>query len=95
MNGQSISLPRQALALLRGVDRGAWVRFFVGIFGLALAFASALLSTASREAGDEVATAVFASSALLLAGVVAFTTVPYLARRVVARTCLLYTSRCV
>ncbi len=85
MNGQSISLPRQALALLRGVERGAWVRFFVGIFGLALAFASALLSTASREAGDEVATAVFASSALLLAGVVAFTTVPYLARRVVAR----------
>jgi uncharacterized protein (DUF58 family) len=85
MNGQSISLPRQALALLRGVDRGAWVRFFVGIFGLALAFASALLSTASREAGDEVATAVFASSALLLAGVVAVTTVPYLARRVVAR----------
>ncbi len=84
MNGQSMSLPRQALALLRGVESGAWVRFFVGIFGLALAFASALLSTASREAGDVVATAVFASSALLLAGVVAVTTVPYLARRVVA-----------
>jgi len=31
-----------------------------GLFGLALAFASALLSTASREAGDVLATAVFA-----------------------------------
>ena len=36
-----------------------------------------------REAGDVLATVVFASSALLLAGVVAVTTVPYLARRVV------------
>jgi uncharacterized protein (DUF58 family) len=70
---------------LRGVERGAWVRFFIAIFGLALAFASALLSTASREAGDVLATAVFASSALLLAAVVAVSTVPYLARRVVAR----------
>jgi uncharacterized protein (DUF58 family) len=70
---------------LRGVERGAWVRFFVAIFGLSLAFASALLSTASREAGDVLATAIFASFALLLAGVVAVTIVPYLTRRVVAR----------
>jgi uncharacterized protein (DUF58 family) len=79
-----MSLRQQIVEALHGVERGAWVRFFVAIFGLALAFASALLSTASREAGDTLATAVFASSALLLAGVVAFTTVPYLARRVVA-----------
>ena len=58
--------------------------FFIALFGLTLAFASALLSTASREAGDTLATAVFASSALLLAGVVAVSTVPYLARRVMA-----------
>jgi uncharacterized protein (DUF58 family) len=79
-----MSLRQQVVVALRGVERGAWVRFLIAIFGLALAFASALLSTASREAGDALATAVFASSALLLAGVVAVTTVPYLARRVVA-----------
>jgi len=79
-----MSLRQQFVEALRGVERGAWVRFLIAIFGLALAFASALLSTASREAGDVLATAVFASSALLLAGVVAVTTVPYLARRVVA-----------
>jgi hypothetical protein len=80
-----MSLRQQFGEAIRGVERGAWVRFLVAIFGLGLAFASALLSTASREAGDTLATAVFASSALLLAGVVAVTTVPYLARRVVAR----------
>jgi len=79
-----MSLREQFVGALRGVERGAWVRFLIAIFGLALAFASALLSTASREAGDVLATAVFASSALLLAGVVAVSTVPYLARRVVA-----------
>ena len=80
-----MSLRRQFVELLRSIDRGAWVRFLIAIFGLALAFASALLSTVSREAGDVLATAVFASSALLLAAVVAVSTVPYLARRVVAR----------
>jgi uncharacterized protein (DUF58 family) len=79
-----MGLRQKFVDLLRGVERGAWLRFFIAIFGLALAFASALLSTASREAGDALATAVFASSALLLAGVVAISTVPYLARRVVA-----------
>jgi uncharacterized protein (DUF58 family) len=79
-----MGLRQQIARALGSVERGAWVRFFVAIFGLILAFASALLSTASREAGDTIATAVFASSALLLAGVVAVTTVPYLARRVVA-----------
>lgn len=79
-----MSLRQQFVEALHNVERGAWVRLLVAIFGLALAFASALLSTASREAGDALATAVFASSALLLAGVVAVSTVPYLARRVVA-----------
>ncbi len=80
-----MSLRRQFVDGLRGVERGAWVRFLGAIFGLALAFASALLSTASQEAGDALFTVVFASSALLLAGAVAVTTVPYLARRVVGR----------
>lgn len=80
-----MTLRQQLVDLFRGVERGAWIRFLIALFGLALAFASALLSTASREAGDVLATAVFASSALLLAAVVAITTVPYLARRVVAR----------
>jgi uncharacterized protein (DUF58 family) len=70
--------------IFNGIERGAWLRFFLAIAGLSLAFALALLSTASREAGDLVATAVYASSALLLAGVMALCTVPYLARRVVA-----------
>ena len=61
----------------------AWRRFFLAIFGLSLAFVLALLSTASRESGDVLATAVFASLALLLAGLVAVFAVPYLARRVV------------
>lgn len=80
-----MSLRQQFVDALRGVERGAWVRFLVAIIGLALAFASALLSTASREAGDALSTMIFASSALLLAGVVAVSTVPYLARRVVGR----------
>ncbi|MDR3763624.1 MAG: DUF58 domain-containing protein [Acidobacteriota bacterium] len=80
-----MGLRMQIVGVLRQVERGAWIRFFVAIFGLTLAFAAALLSTASREAGDVLATTVFASSSLLLAGVVAVTTVPYLTRRVVAR----------
>jgi uncharacterized protein (DUF58 family) len=80
-----MSLREQFVRALRDVERGAWMRFFVAIVGLSLAFASALLSTASSESGDVLATIVFASTALLLAGVVAVTTVPYLARRVVGR----------
>jgi uncharacterized protein (DUF58 family) len=79
-----MSLRRQFVDALRSVERGVWLRLLIAIFGLTLAFASALLSTAAREAGDAMATAVFASSALLLAGVVAVSTLPYLARRVVA-----------
>ena len=69
-------------ALWQRLDREAWVRFFIAIFGLTLAFTSAILSTAARESGNLITTAVLASLALLLAGVVAVTTVPYLAKRV-------------
>ncbi|HVP50858.1 MAG TPA: DUF58 domain-containing protein [Terriglobales bacterium] len=67
---------------LSGIDRGAWIRFFIALAGLALAFAAALFSSIARESGNVLATAVLASLALVLAGVVAVTVVPYLARRV-------------
>jgi len=70
------------LSALSGVERGAWIRFFIALVGLALAFAAALFSTVTRESGNLLATALLASVALILAGIVAVTTVPYLARRV-------------
>ena len=63
-------------------EREAWIRFLLAIVGLALAFGAALFSTVTKQAGNVIATAVFASLALLLAGFVGLTTVPYLARRV-------------
>ena len=77
---------RQSLAaLFTGVEREAWIRFIIAVLGLLLAFGAALLSTASREAGNLVATVVLASSSLLIAGIVGVVTVPYLARRVAVR----------
>jgi uncharacterized protein (DUF58 family) len=61
-----------------------WARFLLAIVGLALAFAAALFSTVTREAGNLWGTLVLASAALLLAVFVGLTTVPYLARRVAA-----------
>ena len=61
-----------------------WVRFLVAILGLILAFGAALFSTVSRESGNIWATVILASAALLLATLVGLTTVPYLARQVVA-----------
>jgi uncharacterized protein (DUF58 family) len=66
------------------LDGEAWLRFFLAIAGLVLAFAAAVFSSAARESGNMLATAIFASSALFLAAVVGITTVPYLARRVAA-----------
>jgi uncharacterized protein (DUF58 family) len=61
-----------------------WVRFLLAIAGLMLAFGTALFSTVAREAGNIWGTIILASVALLLATFVGLTTVPYLARRVVA-----------
>jgi len=61
-----------------------WVRFLVAILGLLLAFGAALFSTVSSESGNIWATIILASAALLLATFVGLTTIPYLARRVVA-----------
>ncbi len=71
-------------SILANVDGEAWLRFLMAVAGLALAFTAAVFSSAAKEAGNSTATAIFASSALLLAGIVAVTTVPYLARRVAA-----------
>jgi len=73
---------RSLAALLHLGLPEVWVRFLVALLGLGLAFAAALGSTLAREDGNVAATAVLASAALLLAGLVGLTTVPYLARRV-------------
>jgi uncharacterized protein (DUF58 family) len=84
---QSASAPR--LPILQRLTQAlhleipeVWVRFFLAIIGLGLAFAAALFSTVSRDAGNLWATVALASIALVLAVVVGLTTVPYLARRV-------------
>ncbi len=59
-----------------------WLRFLMALVGLGLAFAAALFSTISRQSGNVIATAALATVALLLAGLVGLTTVPYLARRI-------------
>ena len=61
-----------------------WVRFLIAIVGLVLAFGAALFSTVSRESGNIWTTIVLASAALMLATLVGLTTLPYLARQVVA-----------
>lgn len=60
------------------------LRFALAAGGLGLAFALALFSTVARESGKLAATALLASLALLLAGVVGVATVPYLTRRLAA-----------
>jgi len=81
-NQQSSIFNRQLRPWLGSLDRGAWIRFFLALAGLALAFGAALVSSVFREWGNLWATAMAATAALLIAGMVALTTVPYLARRV-------------
>jgi hypothetical protein len=71
-------------SVLASVDREAWQRFFMAVAGLGLAFTAAVFSSVARERGNMLATAIFATSALLLAGIVGLLTVPFLARRVAA-----------
>src|SRR3954469_11987218 len=66
---------------LARLDRGAWLRFFVAIAGLAVALISALYSSLFKVQGNATAAAIAASIALLLSGFVGLYTVPYLARR--------------
>jgi uncharacterized protein (DUF58 family) len=71
--------------LLAKIDSGAWVRFLIALFGLTLAFVSALLSTVANETGNVWAAVILASASLILAAVVGVAVVPYLARRVAIR----------
>lgn len=66
---------------LTSLDREAWTRFFIALGGLTIAFGSAMLSTAFRDEGNLIATAITASLALLTAGIVGVAIVPYLAKR--------------
>lgn len=68
----------------QGIDREAWLRFFMAVAGLGLAFAAAVFSSVARERGNTMATTIFALSALFLAAIVGFLTVPFLTQRVVA-----------
>jgi len=70
---------------LANIDREAWLRFFLTLAGLALAFAAAIFSAAAAEAGSPVASVIFASTALFLALLVGVLSVPFLFQRVVAR----------
>jgi uncharacterized protein (DUF58 family) len=71
-------------AALAHLDGEAWLRFVMAILGLALAFVAALFSSIARNSGNGIATALFASTALLLAGMVGVVVVPHLARRAIA-----------
>lgn len=63
------------------VDRPAWRRFFLALFGLSLAFFLALYSAALNLSGRHQWGATCAALSLLLTGIVAVKVVPYLARR--------------
>ncbi|HUO17788.1 MAG TPA: DUF58 domain-containing protein [Verrucomicrobiae bacterium] len=76
------SFSMRAIAWLQSGSAEVWVKFLLALVGLALAFAAALFSTVSRDAGNVVATVILASVSLLLASLVGLVTVPYLARRV-------------
>lgn len=76
------SLPARLARLLQSATAEVWVKFLLSLVGLGLAFASALFSTVSRDAGNLWATIILASSSLVLATLVGLITVPYLARRV-------------
>lgn len=78
----SSSLPTRAAQWLQSAKAELWVKFFLSLIGLGLAFASALFSTISRDAGNLWATVILASTSLVLATLVGLITVPYLVRRV-------------
>jgi len=80
--GPSVSLPARAAQWLQSASAEVWVKFLLALVGLGLAFASALFSTVSRDAGNLWATIILASMSLVLATLVGIITVPYLARRV-------------
>ena len=75
------SVPGRLAQWLQSATAEVWVKFLLALVGLGLAFASALFSTVSRDAGNIWATVILASTSLILATLVGLVTVPYLARR--------------
>jgi uncharacterized protein (DUF58 family) len=71
-------------SVLANADGEAWQRFFLAVAGLALAFTAAVFSSVARERGNVLATAIFATTALLLSAIVGLVSVPFLFRRVAA-----------
>ena len=61
-------------SVFASIDREAWQRFFMAVAGLGLAFTAAVFSSVARERGNTLATAIFATSALLLAAIVGLLT---------------------
>jgi uncharacterized protein (DUF58 family) len=78
----SPSAPHRLAQWLQSGSGEVWVKFLLALVGLGLAFASALFSTVSRDAGNLWATVILASTSLVLATLVGLVAVPYLARRV-------------
>jgi uncharacterized protein (DUF58 family) len=78
----NVPSPSRAAQWLQSASAQVWIKFLLALVGLGLAFAAALFSTVSRDAGNVWATVVLASASLLLATLVGLVTVPYLARRV-------------
>ncbi len=74
-------MPGRVAEWLQSATAEVWVKFLLSLVGLGLAFASALFSTVSRDAGNLWATVILASTSLVLATLVGLVTVPYLARR--------------
>ncbi len=75
------SLPSKLAQWLQTASAEVWVKFLLALIGLGLAFAAALFSTVSRDAGNLWATVILASTSLILAMLVGLVTVPYLVRR--------------
>lgn len=78
---KSGALPGRIAEWLQSSSAEVWIKFLLALVGLGLAFAAALFSTISRDAGNLWATVILASVSLVLATLVGLVTVPYLARR--------------
>src|ERR1035437_1204999 len=61
------SAPNRLAQWLQSASGEVWVKFLLALVGLGLAFASALFSTVSRDAGNVSATVILASTSLVLA----------------------------
>src|ERR1700757_2725114 len=75
------SVPGRMALWMQSATVEVWAKFLLSLAGLGLAFAAALFSTVSRDAGNLWATVLLASASLMLATFVGLVTVPYLARR--------------